>query len=145
MLKPTWYLTNVDWYAQWPDAPKLDNDGQAVLGQIAELFHDESYFNPAKTAATTLVMLLAAEHLGDVITYAAGQHDGTELARLIGGPNLIQAHLTQIIQTVAEHATSAPSTAWPTCPPRRSRPSSTASAPPAPAARSAPGTSRKRT
>jgi len=104
MLKPTWYLTNVDWYAQWPDAPKLDNDGQAVLGQIAELFHDESYFNPAKTAATTLVMLLAAEHLGDVITYAAGQHDVTELARLIDGLNLIQAHLTQIIQTVAEHA-----------------------------------------
>ena len=104
MLKPTWYLTDVDWYAQWPDAPQLDNDGQSVIGHVVQLFGDESYFNPAKTAATSLVMLLAAEHLGDVITYAAGQHDGTELARLLCGLNLIQAHLTQIIQKLAEHA-----------------------------------------
>ena len=97
MLKPAWYLTDVDGYAQLPNAPRLHDDGQAVLGQVAQLFHDESYVNPARTAATTLVMLLAAEHLGDVITYAAGQHDGTDLARLIGGHNLIQAHLTQII------------------------------------------------
>ena len=103
MLKPTWYLTDVDWYIQLPNAPQLAADGQAVIGQIAQLFHDESYFNPAKTVATTHVILLAAEHLGDVITYTAGQHNDTEVARLIGGLNLIQAHLTQIIQKLAEH------------------------------------------
>ncbi|GAA1625499.1 hypothetical protein ACFQY4_35185 [Catellatospora bangladeshensis] len=103
MLKPAWYLTDTDWFAQLADAPRLHPDGQAVIGQVAELFGDESYFNPAKTVATVHVMLLAAEHLGDVITHTAAQHDLAQLARLVGGLNLVQAHLTQIVQGLAEH------------------------------------------
>jgi hypothetical protein len=103
MLKPTWYLTDGDFFAQLPDAPRLDDDGKTVIGQVTHLFHDESYYSPAKTVATTHVMLLAAEHLGDILTYTAGSHDLTELTRLTGGLNLIQAHLTQIVQRIAEH------------------------------------------
>ncbi|MBV1854564.1 hypothetical protein [Catellatospora tritici] len=103
MLQPTWYLTDGDWFAQLPTAPRLHPDGQAVIGLVAELFGDESYFNPAKTVATTHVMLLAAEHLGDVLTYARGQHELADLARLVGGLNLLQSHLTQIVQRLAEH------------------------------------------
>jgi len=103
MLQPTWYLTDADWFAQLPTAPRLHPDGQAVIGQVAELFGDESYFNPAKSVATTHLMLLAAEHLGDVLTYAAAQHDMADLTRLVGGLNLVQSHLTQIMQRVAEH------------------------------------------
>jgi len=106
MLQPTWYLTDADWFAQLPTAPRLHPDGQAVIGQVAELFGDESYFNPAKTVATTHVMLLAAEHLGDVLTHATAQHDMADLARLVGGLNLVQAHLTQIVQRLAEHTNS---------------------------------------
>jgi hypothetical protein len=104
MLQPAWYLTHHDWFAQLADAPRLDADAQAVLGQIAELFSDESYFNPAKTVATVQVMLLAAEHLGDNLTWAASQHDLADLTRLAAGLNLVQAHLTQIVQRLAEHA-----------------------------------------
>jgi hypothetical protein len=103
MLKPTWYLTDGGFFADLPDAPRLDNDDQAVVGQIAQLFHDESYYSPAKTVATVHVMLLAAEHLGDNLTHTATRHDLTDLTRLIGGVNLIQAHLTQIIQRITEH------------------------------------------
>lgn len=103
MLQPAWYLTDRDWFAQLPAAPRLDPDSQAVIGGIAELFGDESYFNPSKTVATMQVMLLAAEHLGDVITYAAAQHNLAEVARLVGGLNLVQAHLTQTVQRLAEH------------------------------------------
>ncbi|NUR31263.1 MAG: hypothetical protein HOV83_36370 [Catenulispora sp.] len=103
MLQPTWYLTDSDWFAQLPTAPRLDPESQAVIAQVAALFGDESYFHPAKTVATVHVLLLAAEHLGDIITYAAPQHDLTELARLVGGLNLVQAHLTQIMQRLAEH------------------------------------------
>lgn len=106
MLQPTWYLTDADWFTQLPTAPRLHPDGQAVIGQVAELFSDESYFNPAKTVSTTQVMLLAAEHLSDVLTYAAAQHDTADLARLVGGLNLVQAHLTQIVQRLAEHTNS---------------------------------------
>ncbi|MFI9641388.1 hypothetical protein ACIG87_15210 [Micromonospora sp. NPDC051925] len=105
MLQNSWYLTEGDFFAQLPSAPRLDDDGQAVIGQVANLFHDESYFSPAKTVATVHVLLLAAEHLGDNLSFdaAARRHDLTELARLVGGLNLVQAHLTQIIQRIAEH------------------------------------------
>jgi hypothetical protein len=103
MLQPTWYLSDTDWFAQLPTAPRLHPDGQAVIGQIAELFSDESYFNPAKTVATTHVMLLAAEHLGDIITHAAAQHTLADLTRLAAGLNLVSAHLTQIMQRLAAH------------------------------------------
>jgi hypothetical protein len=103
MLKPNWYLPDADWFAQLPDAPRLSNDDQTVIGQLAQLLHDESYFDPAKTIATTHVILLAVEHLGDTVTYAAGSHDLTALARLLCGLNLIQAHLTQTVQRIAGH------------------------------------------
>jgi hypothetical protein len=107
MLKPTWYLTtDGGFFTQLPDAPRLDDDGQAVIGQVAQLFHDESYYSPAKAVAATHVMLLAADHLGDILTYTAGSHDITDLTRLTGGLNLIQAHLTQIVQRIAEHIAS---------------------------------------
>jgi hypothetical protein len=102
MLQPTWYLTDTDWFAQLPGAPLLDDDGQAVIGQIAHLFSDESYFTVAKTVATTDVVLIAAEHLGDNLTYTARDHDLAELSRLLCGLNLVQAHLTQIVQFIAE-------------------------------------------
>ncbi|MDG4751324.1 hypothetical protein O7630_10260 [Micromonospora sp. WMMD718] len=103
MLQPAWYLTDHDWFARLADAPRLNRDGQAVLGQVAALFGDESYFNPAKTVATVHVLLLAAEHLGDTLTWAADQHDMADLTRLTAGLNLVQAHLTQIVQRLAEH------------------------------------------
>ena len=102
MLQPAWYLTNHDWFAQLADAPHLNAVSQAVLGQVAELFSDESYFNPAKTVATVHVMLLAAEHLGDTLAWATNQHDLADLTRLTAGLNLVQAHLTQIMQRLAE-------------------------------------------
>lgn len=88
MLKPTWYLTDVDWHAQLPAAPRLHGDGQRVIGELADLFSDESPLNPAKTVATMHVMLLAAEHLGDNITHTTGHHDLTVLIRLLGGLNV---------------------------------------------------------
>jgi hypothetical protein len=48
-------------------------------------------------------MLLTAEHLGDNLTWAANQHDPADLTRLAAGLNLVQAHLTQIVQRLAEH------------------------------------------
>lgn len=102
MLEPTWYLTDGDWFAQLLGAPQLRGNDQAVIGQLAQLFGEEAYLNPAKTVATVHVMLLAAEHLADNITYAYGQHDLNELARLIGGLNLLHAHLTQTVQRIAE-------------------------------------------
>lgn len=103
MLKPRWYLTDTDWFAQLPDAPRLSPHDRTALGQLAHLFHGESSFGPAKTIAATHVILLAAEHLDDTMSYAAGRHDLSELARLLCGLNLIQAHLTQTIQRIAGH------------------------------------------
>lgn len=103
MLQTRWYLTNTDWFAQLPDAPPLGVDEQRVIGQLAHLFGDESSFGPATTVAATHAVLLAAEHLADTMTHAAGTHELTELARLLCGLNLIQAHLTQAIQRIAEH------------------------------------------
>jgi hypothetical protein len=121
MLQPTWYLTDGDWFAELPTAPRLHPDGQTVIGQVAELFGDDSYFNPAKTVATTHVMLLAAEHLGDVLTYAATQHDLADLTRLVGGLNLLQSHLTQIAQRLAQQLHGHACGARPPYPPRRPR------------------------
>lgn len=103
MLKPTWYLTDIDWFAQLPGAPRLDVDDEAVIGQLAALFHGESHVDPATTVAATHVILLGVEHLSDTMTSAAQTHDLTELARLLCGFNLIQAHLTQTVQRVAEY------------------------------------------
>ncbi|MDG6108802.1 hypothetical protein Daura_06195 [Dactylosporangium aurantiacum] len=94
MLAPSWYLTDADWFGLLPDAPRLDNDSRDVIGNVARLFHDELGLSPAQTAAATHVILLAVEHLSDTITHLADQYDRTELARLICGLNLIQAHLT---------------------------------------------------
>ena len=102
MLQPAWYLTDHNWFAQLADAPRLNPDGRTVIGQVADLFSDESYFNPAKTVAAVHVMLLAAEHLGDNLTWAANQHDAADLTRLTAGLNLVQSHLTQIVQRLAE-------------------------------------------
>jgi hypothetical protein len=63
---------------------------------------DEAGFSPAQTVAATHVILLAVEHLRGTITHAANQYDQTELARLLCGLNLTQAHLTQTIQHAAE-------------------------------------------
>ncbi|MFI5489223.1 hypothetical protein [Micromonospora echinaurantiaca] len=103
MLKPHWYLAEADWFGQLPDAPRLNDDEHAVIDQLAQLLHGESHFDPAKTVAATRVILLAVEHLGDTMTSAAQIHDLTELARLLCGLNLIQAHLTQTVQRIAEH------------------------------------------
>ena len=103
MLKPGWYLPDTDWITQLPDAPKLDEDGQAVIGQLAQLLSGESPIGPAVTVAATHVILLAVEHLGNAITYAAALHDLADVARLLCGLNLVQAHLTQMIQRIASN------------------------------------------
>lgn len=103
MLKPHWYLIDTDWFAQLPDAPQLSDDDRTAIGLLAQLIGDELSFDPAKTVATTHVLLIAVEHLSDSMTHAADIHDLTELARLLCGLNLAQAHLTQTIQRIAEH------------------------------------------
>ncbi|KAB1116848.1 hypothetical protein F6X54_10215 [Micromonospora aurantiaca] len=102
MLQNTWYLADADWFADLSGAPRLATDDEAVIGQLTQLFNDESYFDPAMTVAATRVMLLALEHLGDTMTYGVQTHDLTELARLLCGLNLVQAHLTQTVQRIAE-------------------------------------------
>jgi hypothetical protein len=104
MLKPAWYLPDTDWFAQLPDAPQLSEYGQAVIGQLARLLSSESPAGPAVTVAATHVILLAVEHLGDTMTHAAELHDLTDVARLLCGLNLVQAHLTQTIQHIASNA-----------------------------------------
>lgn len=101
MLKPAWYLPDTSWFAQLPDAPKLHEDGQAVIGQLVELLALGSYVNPAVTVAATRTLIVAAEHLGDTMTHAAELHDLAEVARLLCGLNLAQAYLTQAIQRIA--------------------------------------------
>lgn len=103
MLQPAWYVPDADWFAQLPDGPRLDVDDEAVIDQLAELFHGESHIDPATTVAAMHVILLSVEHLGDTMTSAAQTHDLTELARLLCGLNLIQAHLTQTVQRIAKH------------------------------------------
>lgn len=103
MLKPGWYLPDADWFDELPDAPKLGEHGQAVIGQLAQMLSDDPGVGPAVTVAMTYVILLAVEHLGDTMTYAAALHDLAELARLLCGLNLVQAHLTQTIQRIASN------------------------------------------
>ncbi|WP_327002718.1 hypothetical protein OHA72_47725 [Dactylosporangium sp. NBC_01737] len=102
MLTPAWYLTDANWFGLLPDARRLDDGSQDLIGGIARLLGDEAGFSPAQTVAATHVILLAVEHLGDTITHAVTQHDRAELARLLCGLNLIQAHLAQTIQRMAE-------------------------------------------
>ena len=103
MLKPGWYLPDTDWFAQLPDTPRLDEDGQAVIGQLAQLLGDESPVGPAVTVAANHVILLGVEHLGNAMTYAAALHDLADVAWLLCGLNLVQAHLTQTIQRIASN------------------------------------------
>ncbi|MBO4161410.1 hypothetical protein [Micromonospora antibiotica] len=104
MLQHTWYLDDIDWFTTLPDAPRLTDDNSTVIGQLGDLFGGEASFGPATTVTATHVILMALEHLGETMTYAAATHDTTELGRLLCGLNLIQAHLTQIIQHTARQA-----------------------------------------
>jgi hypothetical protein len=103
MLKPGWYLADTDWFAHLPDTPRLTDHGREAIDQLAHLLRDEASFDPAMTVAATHAILLAVEHLGDTMTHAAKTHDVTEVARLLCGLNLIQAHLTQTVQRIACH------------------------------------------
>ncbi len=103
MLQPGWYLPDTDWFAQFPDAPKLDHDRQAVIDQFAQMIRNDPGLGPAVIVAMTYVILLAVEHLGDTMTHAAALQNLTELTRLLCGLNLIQAHLTQTIQRIASN------------------------------------------
>ena len=103
MLRPGWYLPDTDWFDQLPNAPQLDEDGQAVIDQLAQMLTNDPGVGPAVTVAMTHVILLAVEHLGDTMTHAAALHDLAELARLLCGLNLAQAHLTQTIQRIASN------------------------------------------
>jgi hypothetical protein len=103
MLKPRWYLPDTDWITQLPDAPKLDNDGEAVIARLAEMLSHRFPGDPAVTVAATHVLLLAADYLGDTMSYHTTCHDLTEVARLVCGLNLVQAHLTQTIQRIASN------------------------------------------
>ncbi|HET6478471.1 MAG TPA: hypothetical protein VFG35_00310 [Actinoplanes sp.] len=103
MLKPAWYLPGADWYAQVPDRPGIDDDGQDVVTMLAQMLGDNARLDPPVTVAMTYIILLAVEHLGDIMTHAAELHDLAELARLVCGLNLIQAHLTQTIQRIASN------------------------------------------
>ncbi|MCM4078279.1 hypothetical protein [Paractinoplanes hotanensis] len=104
MLKPGWYLPDTDWFTQLPDAPKLGKDGQAVIARLADLLSHRFPGDPARTVAATHVALLAADYLGDTMRHHTRCHDLTEVARLICGLNLMQAHLTQTIQRIASNA-----------------------------------------
>ena len=99
MLQPAWYLPDTDWFDQLPNAPQLDDD-RGLTGELAELLSD-GIASPALTVTATYVLLLAVQHLGDTLTWAAGSFDLAELARLLCGLNLAQAHLTQMVQRIA--------------------------------------------
>lgn len=103
MLQPRWYLPDTDWFADVPDRPGIDDDGQDVVNRLAEMLSDDPRLDPPVTVAMTYIILLAVEHLGTTMTHAAVLHDLAELARLLCGLNLIQAHLTQTIQRIASN------------------------------------------
>jgi hypothetical protein len=111
MLKPAWYLPDTDWFAQIPTAPALSDDDKDVIGQLTRMLDHDADFSPATTVAATHALLLCAEHLGDAMTYAAAQHDLTEVARLLCGLTLVQAHLTQTIQRIAANTSTGAFTA----------------------------------
>lgn len=104
MLKSSWYLPDTDWLTQLLDAPKLDQDGRAVIAQLAGMLSQRMPGDPALTVAATHVILMAADYLGDTMSYHTGCHDLSEVARLICGLSLVQAHLTQAIQRIASQA-----------------------------------------
>ena len=101
MLKPSWYLPDTDWITQLPDAPKLDKGGLTVIARLAEMLSNRMPGDPALTVGATHALLLAADYLGDTMSYHASCHDLAEVARLVCGLNLVQAHLTQTIQRIA--------------------------------------------
>jgi hypothetical protein len=101
MLKPAWYLPGTDWFAQLPTAPALSDDDKDDIGQLARMLDHDAGFRPATTVAATHALLLGAEYLGDAMTYAAARHNLAEVARLLCGLTLVQAHLTQTIQRIA--------------------------------------------
>jgi hypothetical protein len=103
MLKPAWYLPESDWFALLADAPRLNGHGQAVIGQLADILRDEGPFDPAVTVVATHTILLAVQHLGDTMTYAAARHELTEVGRLLCGLNLALAHVAQILQRIASN------------------------------------------
>ncbi|MGY3520170.1 hypothetical protein ACVMYR_28060 [Micromonospora sp. PTRAS2] len=103
MLMPRWYLTAPDWFAELPDAIPSGDDGKTVTNQHVRLHHDGPPVGPAESDAAMRVALLAVEQLGEAMTHATECHDLTELARLLCGLNLVQAHLTQTIQRIAEN------------------------------------------
>ncbi|MFI7437954.1 hypothetical protein [Micromonospora haikouensis] len=103
MLMPRWYLTTPDWFAELPDTIRSGDDDQTVTNQLARPLHDGPLVGPAETDAAMGVALLAVEQLGEAMTHATGCYDLTELARLLCGLNLVQAHLTQTIQRIAEN------------------------------------------
>ncbi|MFI5893808.1 hypothetical protein ACIA5D_27275 [Actinoplanes sp. NPDC051513] len=101
MLQPAWYLPDTVWFDQLSDAPELD-DGRGLIGELAELLSD-GIASPALTVAATYVLLLAVDHLGDTMAWAAASLDLAELAWLLCGLNLAQAHLAQMIQRIASN------------------------------------------
>ncbi|MFF0824997.1 hypothetical protein ACFYUR_31885 [Micromonospora haikouensis] len=103
MLMPRWYLTTPDWFAELPATIHSGDDGKTVTNQPARPLHDGHSVGPAETDAAMGVALLAVEQLGEAMTHATGCYDLTELARLLCGLNLVQAHLTQTIQRIAEN------------------------------------------
>ncbi|BCY07310.1 hypothetical protein [Actinoplanes sp. L3-i22] len=103
MLKPGWYLPDTDWFAQLPYAPKLGKYGQALIARLADMLSHRFPADPALTVAATHVALLAADYLSDAMSHYARCHDLTEVARLINGLNLLQAHLTQTVQHIASN------------------------------------------
>lgn len=112
MLQPAWYLTDGDVFAELRKAPRLDDDGHAILGQIAKLFSDQATLGPAKTIAAVYVTLLAAEHLGDNLAATAVQHDLADLTRLVAGLNLLQTQLAQTLHRLGRKGDARRSTNW---------------------------------
>jgi hypothetical protein len=102
MLQPAWYLSDTEWFGLLDDAPQLDDDGQAVLDALSRLLPDDSA-SPALIVAATSVLVLAADYLGDTMSWAAKSIDFAELSRLLCGLNRAQAQLTQMIQRIAVH------------------------------------------
>jgi hypothetical protein len=100
MLKRAWYLTDADFFAEMRNAPRLPADD--FLGELTALFGDDAGYSPAHTAAATYVALAMTEHLGEAIAHPeASLCDNRELIRLLGGLNLLTAHLAQAVQRLA--------------------------------------------
>ncbi|RAK24799.1 hypothetical protein B0I29_1355 [Actinoplanes lutulentus] len=103
MLKPTAYLPEVDWHTLLNSAPKPSIEVQAAVYRLNELLGKDAGFDAANTVAATEVTLIGVERIADAMAHAAPSHDLTELARLVCGLHLVQAHLTQTILRIADH------------------------------------------